>query len=158
MAIRFKERDVRAQGRVTRGVKSITLRTGDYVVGMAVSKPGEELLSVSEKGYGKRTSFDEYRMQSRAGMGTINYKCSESTGKIAGIDSISEYEDIIIITSEGIIIRIAASDVRSIGRSTKGVRLVKMNEGVKVVSFGKTEREEEAPQEESAGEVISQNE
>lgn len=158
MAIRFKESDVRAQGRVTRGVKAITLRAGDYVVGMAVSKPGEELLAVSENGYGKRTAFDEYRMQSRAGIGTINYKCSESTGKIAGIDSISENEDIIIITSEGIIIRIAASDVRSIGRSTKGVRLVKMNEGVKVVSFGKTEREEEAPQEENAEEVISQNE
>lgn len=143
MAIRFKETDLRAQGRVTRGVKAINLREGDYVVGMAVPQENEEIISVSENGFGKRTAVEEYRMQSRAGMGTRNYKCSDATGKIAGIDSIGEEEDIILITSEGIIIRMSANDIRSIGRSTKGVRLVRMKDGVKVVSFGKTEKEEE---------------
>lgn len=143
MAIRFNENDVRSMGRVTRGVKAITLKKDDYVVGMSVPTEDCELLTVSENGYGKRTSLDEYRLQSRGGMGTKNYKVSDVTGKIIGIDSVKDDEDIILITSEGIIIRIEANDIRSIGRSTKGVKLMRVSEGVKVVSMGKTAHEEE---------------
>ncbi|MEE0867052.1 MAG: DNA gyrase subunit A [Clostridia bacterium] len=142
MAIRFNENDVRSMGRVTRGVKAITLKKDDYVVGMSVPTEDCELLTVSENGYGKRTSLDEYRLQSRGGMGTKNYKVSDITGKIIGIDSVKDNEDIILITSEGIIIRIEANDIRSIGRSTKGVKLMRVSEGVKVVSMGKTAHEE----------------
>ena len=143
MAIRFNENDVRSMGRVTRGVKAITLKKDDYVVGMSVPTEDCELLTVSENGYGKRTSLDEYRLQSRGGMGTKNYKVSDVTGKIIGIDSVKDDEDIILITSEGIIIRIEANDIRSIGRSTKGVKLMRVSEGVKVVSMGNTAHEEE---------------
>ena len=111
-------------------------------MGMSVPTEDCELLTVSENGYGKRTSLDEYRLQSRGGMGTKNYKVSDITGKIIGIDSVKDNEDIILITSEGIIIRIEANDIRSIGRSTKGVKLMRVSEGVKVVSMGKTAHEE----------------
>ena len=150
MAIRFNEKDVRSMGRVTRGVKSINLRGKDYVVGMCLAIEGTELLTVTENGYGKRTDISEYRVQSRAGVGIKNYKCSEVTGNVIGLRTVSDDEDILLITSEGIIIRIAASGISSIGRSTKGVRLMRLNEGVSVVSMGVTEHEE--PEEETTEE------
>ena len=142
MAIRFNEKDVRSMGRVTRGVKSINLRGEDYVVGMCLAIEGTELLTVTENGYGKRTDISEYRVQSRAGVGIKNYKCSDVTGNVIGLRTVSDDEDILLITSEGIIIRIAASGISSIGRSTRGVRLMRLNEGVSVVSMGVTEHEE----------------
>ena len=142
MAIRFNEKDVRSMGRVTRGVKAITLRNSDFVIGMCIAHEGTELLAVTENGYGKRTEISEYRVQSRGGVGIKTYKCSDVTGNVVGIRSVADDEDIIMITSEGIIIRIAATDVSSIGRSTKGVRLMRLSEGVKVVSIGTTEHEE----------------
>ena len=142
MAIRFNEKDVRSMGRVTRGVKAINLRNGDYVVGMCLAIEGTELLAVTENGYGKRTEISEYRVQSRAGVGIKTYKCSDVTGNVIGVRTVKDDEDIILITSEGIIIRIAARDISSIGRSTKGVRLMRLSEGVKVVSIGITEHEE----------------
>ena len=158
MAIRFNENDVRAMGRVTRGVRAIKLRGEDYVIGMCVPKDNCELLSVTEKGYGKRTDLSEYRIQSRGGVGIKTYKCSEITGEITGIHSVNDENDIILITSEGVIIRIKAADIRTIGRSTKGVRLMKLNDDVRVVSVGITEHEEEAetasiPEEEKADET-----
>ncbi len=149
MAIRFNEKDVRSMGRVTRGVKSMNLRGGDFVVGMCLAIEGTELLTVTENGYGKRTDIEEYRVQSRAGVGIKNYKCSDVTGNVVGLRTVSDDEDILLITSEGIIIRIAVSGISSIGRSTKGVRLMRLNEDVKVVSMGVTEHEEETPEEES---------
>ncbi len=142
MSIRFNEKDVRSMGRVTRGVKAINLRDGDFVVGMCLAIDGTELLTVTENGYGKRTDIDEYRVQSRAGVGVKNYKCSDVTGNVIGLRTVSDEEDILLITSEGIIIRIAANTISSIGRSTKGVRLMRLKEGVKVVSIGVTEHEE----------------
>ena len=150
MAIRFNEKDVRSMGRVTRGVKSINLRGGDFVVGMCLAIEGTELLTVTENGYGKRTDIEEYRVQSRAGVGIKNYKCSEVTGNVVGLRTVSDDEDILLITSEGIIIRIAASGISSIGRSTKGVRLMRLNEGVSVVSMGVTEHEEPEQEEKTA--------
>lgn len=147
MAIRFSEQNVRPMGRVTRGVKAITLRDDDYVIGMCIPGEGFELLAVTENGYGKRTSLSEYRVQTRGGIGIKTYKCSEVTGNVVGIYSVDDSEDIILITSEGIIIRISAADIRTIGRTTKGVRLMRLDEGVKVVSMGKTEHEEKEDEE-----------
>ena len=147
MAIRFSEQNVRPMGRVTRGVKAITLRDDDYVIGMCIPSEGFELLAVTENGYGKRTSLSEYRVQTRGGIGIKTYKCSEVTGHVVGIYSVDDSEDIILITSEGIIIRISAADIRTIGRTTKGVRLMRLDEGVKVVSMGKTEHEEKEDEE-----------
>ena len=154
MAIRFNEKDVRSMGRVTRGVKAITLRGEDYIIGMCLANEDTQLLAVTENGYGKRTELSEYRVQNRGGIGIKTYKCSDITGNVVGIRSVKDDEDIMIITSEGIIIRIAAKDVSSIGRSTKGVRLMRLSEGVKVVSIGITEHEE--PEEETE-EVTPEN-
>ncbi len=148
MAIRFNEKDVRSMGRVTRGVKAITLREGDYIIGMCLATEDTQLLAVTENGYGKRTELSEYRVQNRGGVGIKTYKCSEVTGNVIGIRSVKDGEDIIMITSEGIIIRIPASGISTIGRSTKGVRLMRLNDGVKVVSMGVTEHEEEESEEE----------
>ena len=148
MAIRFNEKDVRSMGRVTRGVKAITLREGDYIIGMCLASEDTQLLAVTENGYGKRTELSEYRVQNRGGVGIKTYKCSDVTGNVIGIRSVKDGEDIIMITSEGIIIRIPANGISTIGRSTKGVRLMRLNDGVKVVSMGVTEHEEEESEEE----------
>ncbi len=155
MAIRFNEKDVRSMGRVTRGVKAITLRNGDYIVGMCLASEDTQLLAVSELGYGKRTDLSEYRVQSRGGVGIKTYKCSDVTGNVVSVTTVKDDEDIMLITSEGVIIRIPASGISTIGRSTKGVRLMRLKDGVKVVSIGITEHEEpeaeetEAPAEET---------
>ena len=148
MAIRFNEKDVRSMGRVTRGVKAITLRNDDYIVGMCLASEDTQLLAVSELGYGKRTDLTEYRVQSRGGVGIRTYKCSDVTGNVVSVTTVKDDEDIMLITSEGVIIRIPASGISTIGRSTKGVRLMRLNEGVKVVSVGKTDHEEAEENEE----------
>ncbi len=159
MAIRFNEKDVRSMGRVTRGVKAITLRENDYIIGMCLANEDTQLLAVTENGYGKRTELSEYRVQNRGGVGIKTYKCSDVTGNVIGIRSVKDGEDIIMITSEGIIIRIAANGISTIGRSTKGVRLMRLNDGVKVVSMGVTEHEEEAEEaEETEAQPQQENE
>lgn len=142
MAIRFAETDVRKMGRVTHGVKAINLREGDYVVGAAVASEGKDLLVVTENGYGKKTDFDEYRAQNRGGIGLKNYNISEKTGKIVSIHSVTEDDDIMLITSEGVVIRLATGEIRSIGRSTAGVRLMRLEDEVKVVSVAKCAHED----------------
>ena len=142
MAIRFNEKDVRSMGRVTRGVKAITLRGDDYIVGMCLAEEDTQLLAVTEYGYGKRTELSEYRVQSRGGIGIKTYKCSDVTGNVVSVTTVKENEDIMMITSEGVIIRIPADGISTIGRSTKGVRLMRLKDGVKVVSIGLTEHEE----------------
>ncbi len=144
MAIRFNENDVRPMGRVTRGVKAITLREGDYVVGMCAPREGEELLTVTENGYGKRTELSAYRVQSRGGIGLRNYNITDQTGMVVGIDSVTDNDDLLMITDAGVVIRISAADISTIGRSTKGVRLMRLDEGVRVVSMAKTDREADA--------------
>ncbi len=153
MAIRFNEKDVRSMGRVTRGVKAITLRGGDYIVGMCLASEDTQLLAVSELGYGKRTNLSEYRVQSRGGVGIKTYKCSDVTGNVVSVTTVKDDEDIMLITSEGVIIRIPASGISTIGRSTKGVRLMRLKDGVKVVSIGITEHEE--PEEVSPEEEVN---
>ncbi len=153
MAIRFNEKDVRSMGRVTRGVKAITLRGDDYIVGMCLAEEDTQLLAVTEYGYGKRTELSEYRVQSRGGVGIKTYKCSDITGNVVSVTTVKDNEDIMMITSEGVIIRIPADGISTIGRSTKGVRLMRLKDGVKVVSIGLTEHEE--PEEENEEVTVS---
>lgn len=149
MSIKFDEQDVRPMGRTARGVRGIKLKPEDYVIGMArVSEEGT-LLTVTENGYGKRTGFEEYRDQSRGGMGITTYKITEKTGQLVGMETVTPQDDIMLINTEGVIIRMSAADISEYKRSTQGVRLIKMDEGIKVVSMAITDHEEE---EESAEE------
>jgi DNA gyrase subunit A len=142
MGIRFDEEEIRPIGRVGRGVRGIRLRTDDFVVGMAKGSEGN-ILVVSENGYGKQTPIDSYRKQSRGGYGTKTYRISDETGNVAQAMMISELDDIMLITSEGVIIRIDSSQIRECGRVSKGVRLVRLSEGVQVISIAKVDKETE---------------
>jgi len=145
MAIRFDETDVRPMGRGAYGVKGITLREGDEVVGMEVVRPGGTVLTVARNGYGKRTDLDEYRNQTRGGVGIINIQASDRNGKVVGIVFVTEDEHLMLISQQGMILRTRAGDIRSIGRATQGVRLIEMEEGDTVVAVAKlVEKDEEA--------------
>jgi DNA gyrase subunit A len=145
MAIRFPETDVRSMGRTAFGVRGITLRDEDYVVAMQVVKPGGTLLTVTEHGYGKRTEIDEYRVQSRGGVGVINIATSERNGRVVGVAYVQEGDELLVITQQGMILRMQANDVRSIGRATQGVRLIDIEGDDKVVSIARlVEKEEDA--------------
>jgi DNA gyrase subunit A len=145
MAIRFEETDVRAMGRTAYGVRGITLREGDEVVAMEVVKPGGTLLSVTERGYGKRTEIDEYRVQSRGGVGVINIATSERNGPVIGVAYVQDEDEVLLITQQGMIIRMPTGDLRAIGRATQGVRLIDIEEQDKVVSVARlVEREDDA--------------
>jgi DNA gyrase subunit A len=145
MAIRFQETDVRPMGRTAYGVRGITLREDDYVVGMEVVKPGGTILSVTELGYGKRTEIDEYRVQSRGGVGVINITTSERNGPVVGVSYVQQGDELLVITQQGMILRMVTDDVRSIGRATQGVTIIDLEENDKVVSIARLlEKEEEA--------------
>ena len=143
LAIRFKETDARAMGRTTRGVKAIELNDGDYVVSALVTAEDKQILAITEGGYGKRTDVSEYRIQSRCGKGIFTNKLTEKTGKLSGILSASEEEDVMLITSEGVVIRLHVDGISTFGRQTQGVCLVKMKENVTVASIALTERYKE---------------
>ena len=134
MSIRFHETDARPLGRTARGVKAIELSESDEVVGMAVLKEDGTVLTVSETGYGRRSEVTDYRLQSRAGKGTINYH-TEKYGDVAAVRLIREEEDVILISSDGIIIRIPTDEIRLCARPSKGVRVMRVNEGEKVVTL-----------------------
>ncbi len=144
MIIRIQEKTIRALARSAHGVKAIKLREGDYVVSMARMREGASLLTVTENGYGKRTEIENYRIQNRGGYGLTNYKLDEIRGHVCGIKIVDEDDDIILVSSDGIIIRILASDVRIMGRTAKGVRVMKVTAGAKVVAFTRAEHEENA--------------
>ncbi len=144
MAIRLEEDKIRAMSRSAHGVKAIRLREGDYVVGMARVREGAALLTVTENGYGKRTDLESYRIQNRGGYGLTNYKVDEIRGHVCNIKIVDEEDDIILVSSDGIIIRILASDVRIMGRIAKGVRVMKVNEGAAVVAFTRAEHDDSA--------------
>ena len=144
MAIRIEEAKGRSMSRSAHGVKAIKLREGDYVVGIARVRPGAALLTVTENGYGKRTEIENYRIQNRGGYGLTNYKVDDIRGHVCGIKIVDDSDDIILISSEGIIIRILASDVRIMGRAAKGVRVMKVTGDAKVVAFTRAEHEEGA--------------
>ena len=137
-AIRFPGSAVRPMGRMAGGVRGISLRPGDEVVAMAVVRPGGTLLSVTEKGYGKRTPIDEYRVQSRGGVGIINIHASERNGPVVGVAHIDgEENEVMIITQQGKVLRTEARDIRPIGRATQGVRLIEIDAQDRVVSIAR---------------------
>ncbi|MBR5152248.1 MAG: DNA gyrase subunit A [Clostridia bacterium] len=146
--IRFNEKDVRVMGRVSRGVRGINLEDGDYVIGMSLAVEGGKMLVVSEKGFGKKTELDEYKIQTRGGKGTTSYKISDATGPVAGVEIVTPEDDAILITSEGVIIRMDTEEISTYGRVTKGVRLMRMGEETQVMTVAvvKKETEEEEPE------------
>jgi DNA gyrase subunit A len=144
MAIRFDEADVRPMGRSAYGVRGITLREDDEVVAMEVVREGGTILSVAQNGYGKRTGLEEYRLQSRGGVGIINIQTSDRNGKVVGMAYVHDDDEVMLITQQGMILRMKAGDVRVIGRATQGVRLIEMEDGDRVVAIAKlAEKEEE---------------
>jgi len=142
MTIRFDEGQVRSMGRASRGVKGINLRGGDSVVGMVIAEEKASLLTVCEKGYGKRTALENYRPQSRGGIGLKNIKTSERNGKVVALKAVQNKDDLMLITANGIIIRTGLSEIRSIGRNTQGVRLIKLKPGDKFVAAEKIASED----------------
>ncbi|MFR0600222.1 DNA gyrase subunit A [Lactobacillus equicursoris] len=142
-AVTFNEKDVRSMGRSAAGVRGINLRDGDYVVGSGVLKAEDEVLTISEKGYGKRTPATEYPVKGRGGKGIQTAKIGQKNGPLAGVAVVDGKSDIMLITTDGIMIRFKTSDVSQTGRSTMGVRLIKVDEGNSVASLAVVPAEEE---------------
>ena len=148
MAICFAETDIRPMGRDAVGVRGIKLRAGDYCVGAARARTGGAVLTVTENGYGKRTEIDEYLRgadgtpQKRGGMGLKNYNVTDRTGKVATVKVVDESDDILLISDDGTIIRMAADSINLLGRATQGVRLMRLSDGSKVISLARTEKDE----------------
>lgn len=143
MAIRFHESDVRPMGRVSRGVRGIKLREGDEVVDMAVVEPEASLLTVCERGYGKRTPLEDYRLQNRGGIGLINIKTTERNGKVVALKAVHDGDELMMITAHGMIVRTGLEEVRTIGRNTSGVRLISLKDGDKLVAVARLVVEDE---------------
>ena len=141
--IRFKDTDVRSTGRVSMGVRGINLSDGDEIIGMQLCSQGDYLLIVSEKGMGKRTSMSEFSVQNRGGKGVKCYKITEKTGNVVGVKAVNDDNEVMMITTEGIIIRIACSDISILGRITSGVKLMNLDEKVSVASIAKVREKED---------------
>lgn len=143
-AIRIEETNIRSMSRAAHGVRAIKLRDNDNVVSMARVREGAAVLTVTDKGNGRRCALDSYRIQNRGGYGLLNYKVSDEKGYVCGIKVVDETDDIIMIADDGVIIRIRANDIRVMGRYATGVRLMRVSDGVKVVSFTRAERDDSA--------------
>lgn len=144
MALRMEETCMRPLSRSAHGVKAIKLREGDSVVSMARVREGASVLTVTDKGFGKRTDLDQYRIQNRGGYGLTNYKVDDERGTVCGIKVVDEHDDIILISSDGTVIRIRTTDIRLMGRIAKGVRVMRVNEGTNVVTFTRAEHDDSA--------------
>jgi DNA gyrase subunit A len=147
MAIRFREADVRPMGRTAYGVRGIALRGDDEVVAMEVVRPGGTLLTVTENGYGKRTELDEYRVQSRGGLGIINIQTSDRNGRVVGVAYVNDDDELMLISQQGKVLRMVTRDIRTIGRATQGVRLIEIEPDDRVVSVARLAEREEAERE-----------
>ncbi|MBE7051174.1 MAG: DNA gyrase subunit A [Ruminococcaceae bacterium] len=152
MCIKFSQSDVRPMGRGATGVTGIKLRDGDYVIGGSVCDDECKVLSVSENGYGKKTDIKEFKCQNRAGKGVTGYNITEKTGPLAGMVIIKENDDLMSITSDGVIIRMSTDEISEFGRVTQGVRVMKIADGVKVVAIASTAKEDEENTEEETTE------
>ncbi|MBE7050055.1 MAG: DNA gyrase subunit A [Ruminococcaceae bacterium] len=148
MCIKFAHTDVRPMGRGATGVTGIRLKDGDYVIGGSVCDDNCEVLSVSENGYGKKTDIKEFKCQARAGKGVTGYNITDKTGPLAGMVIVKESDDLMSITSDGVIIRMSTDEISTFGRVTQGVRVMKIADGVKVVSIASTKKEEDEQQQE----------
>ncbi|MBP0990019.1 MAG: DNA gyrase subunit A [Oscillospiraceae bacterium] len=157
VSIRFNENDAREMGRTARGVRAIRLDEDDEVVGLTSISEGSEIMTITEKGIGRRSPISDYRTQSRGGKGVTNYKNIEEKGKVVGAIAVNDDEDIIIITDNGIIIRFAVSDVSVMSRYASGVKVMRIPEGCKVVSFSKAPRESKDEDVESESDEGSEN-
>ncbi|HIJ67300.1 MAG TPA: DNA gyrase subunit A [Planctomycetes bacterium] len=146
MAIRFGEDQVRSMGRVSKGVKGIKLRSGDKVVDMVIPRKSPTLLTVCEKGYGKRTKLDDYRLQKRGGLGLINIKTTARNGKVVALKAVDDDDELMMITAKGMIIRTGLDEVRTIGRNTAGVRMIKLKADDKLVAAERLVTEEDGPE------------
>ena len=142
-SIRFKEEQVRPTGRGTYGVVAMRLDEGDAVVSMEMLSRGASILTVSENGYGKRTEMDEYRLQSRGGKGIITMKTTDKTGRVVGVQQVTDDDQLMLVTNKGKIIRLRVKDIRVIGRNTQGVRLIDVEEGERVVSLARLAEQED---------------
>ncbi len=142
MAIRFPEKDVRAMGRTARGVIGIRLAEGDYVIGTSIAEDDRTVLSLSEKGYGKRTKVGEYRLQHRGGQGIINIKTTERNGNVVGMLTVDDRDEIVAVSTDGIVIRMAVKGIRAIGRNTQGVKIMTPTEGATVSAVARAVAEE----------------
>jgi DNA gyrase subunit A len=151
MAIRFDETDVRPMGRTAYGVRGISLRDDDEVVAMEVVREAGTMLTVTQNGYGKRTELEEYRVQSRGGVGIINIQTSFRNGKVVGITYVHEDDELMLISQQGKILRMVTSDIRAIGRATQGVRLLGVEEGDQVVSVARLAERDENGSTDDAG-------
>jgi DNA gyrase subunit A len=151
-SIRFKEEQVRPTGRGTFGVVGMKLDPEDKVVSMEILSLGVDILTVAEGGYGKRTAMDEYRLQSRGGKGVITMKTTDKTGRVIGVQLVTEEDQLMMITNIGKIIRLRIKDIRVIGRNTQGVRLIELEEGERVVSVARLAEKEEEDEEEKTDE------
>ncbi|MBE7045797.1 MAG: DNA gyrase subunit A [Ruminococcaceae bacterium] len=141
--IRFREKDARCMGRNATGVRGILLNDGDYVIGACVEKDDHTLLSITENGYGKKSDISEFKLQTRGGKGVMGYRITEKTGKVAGVSIAKEDDDVMMITSEGIIIRCDVAEISKFGRATQGVRVMKLEDGISIVSTTIAEKEED---------------
>jgi len=152
MAICFDENDARVIGRTARGVRALTLKEGDEVVGMELYDPNKLLLTVTETGYGRLSSFEDYRIQSRGGKGLTNYHTADY-GEVAAVRTVTTEDDIILISSDGIVIRMHVDEIRQCRRPSKGVRVMRVAEDVRIMSLVRTEREEDVEGEEIAAPI-----
>ena len=150
MSVCFNEQDARPMGRTAVGVRGIKLRGDDYVIGAGSTSAGSALLTITEKGYGKRTPVEEYSVHGRGGLGIKNYNVTDKTGKIADVLVVNDEDDILVITDDGTIIRMSAANISMLSRATQGVRIMRIMEGSRVICIEKTDREEEAAEETEA--------
>ena len=150
MSVCFNEQDARPMGRTAVGVRGIKLRGDDYVIGAGSTSAGSALLTITEKGYGKRTPVEEYSVHGRGGLGIKNYNVTDKTGKIADVLVVNDEDDILVITDDGTIIRMSAANISLLSRATQGVRIMRIMEGSRVICIEKTDREEEAAEEDKS--------
>ena len=147
MSVCFNEQDARPMGRTAVGVRGIKLRGDDYVIGAGSTSAGSALLTITEKGYGKRTPVEEYSVHGRGGLGIKNYNVTDKTGKIADVKVVNDEDDILVITDDGTIIRMSAANISLLSRATQGVRIMRIMDGSRVICIEKTDREEESAEE-----------
>lgn len=155
MSVCFNEQEARPMGRTAVGVRGIRLRGDDYVIGAGSTSAGTALLTITEKGYGKRTPVEEYTVHGRGGLGLKNYNVTDKTGKIADVLVVNDEDDILVITDDGTIIRMSAANISLLSRATQGVRIMRIMEGSRVICIEKTDKEDEA--EEDASEEAPEN-
>ena len=146
-AICFAETDVRPMGREAVGVRGIRLKDGDWVVGAEIAQPDASVLSITEHGYGKRTPASEYirggeEPQHRGGSGMKNYNITDKTGPVAAVKVVQDSDDVLVVSDDGVIIRMEAAGISELGRATQGVRIMRLSEGARVISVALTDRAE----------------